>query len=83
MSTLTLNCFVKEPTLGDQDHFKIIIDTNKDGYDLKKLIWENINIPDVDICVWKVKISFSEKENLQLENVEGIEIKDESCPLVS
>jgi hypothetical protein len=78
MSTLTLNCLVKEPALGDQDHFKIIIDTNKNGYDLKKLIWENINIFDVDICAWKVEISFSDKKNLQPENVERIEIKDES-----
>src|SRR5438045_8537981 len=78
MSTLTLNCLVKEPALGDQDHFKININTNKTGYDLKKLICENINNLDVDKCVWKVKISFSEKENLQPENVEEIEIKDES-----
>ncbi|GET02171.1 hypothetical protein GLOIN_2v1797354 [Rhizophagus clarus] len=74
MSTLTLNCIVQEPALGDQGHFKINIDTNKNGYDLKKLICENINILDVDTCVWKVEISFSEKENLQPENVE---IKDE------
>ncbi|GES87964.1 hypothetical protein GLOIN_2v1476492 [Rhizophagus clarus] len=78
MSTLTLNCFVAEPALGDQGHFKINIDTNKNGYDLKKLIWENVNIFDVDKCVWKMKIYFDEKENLQPENVEGIEIKDES-----
>src|SRR3954469_5494687 len=78
MSTLTLNCIVKELALGDQGHFKINIDTNKTGYDLKKLICENINILDVDICEWKMKISFSEKENLQPENVEGIEMKDEN-----
>ncbi|CAB5152214.1 uncharacterized protein OCT59_023465 [Rhizophagus irregularis] len=78
MTTLTLNCCVKETALGNQDYFKIIIDTDKNGHDLKKLIWENIGILDINIPVWKVKIPFSEKENLQLENVEGMEIKNES-----
>ncbi|CAB4395551.1 unnamed protein product [Rhizophagus irregularis] len=73
MSTLTLSCIVQKPALEDQGHFKINIDANKTGYDLKKLICENINILDVDIRVWKVKISFSGKENLQT-----IEIKDEN-----
>ncbi|GBC08663.1 hypothetical protein RclHR1_00830014 [Rhizophagus clarus] len=78
MATLTLNCCVKESALGNKDHFKIIIDTDKNGHELKKLIWENIGIFDVNMPVWKVKIPFSEKENLQLENVEGMEIKNES-----
>src|SRR3954454_11061617 len=78
MPTLILNCLIKEPSLEDQDHFKIIIDTNKNGYDLKKVIFEKIGILDVDMCVWKAKISFSEKEKLQLENIEEMEIKDES-----
>ncbi|CAG8738674.1 3653_t:CDS:2, partial [Rhizophagus irregularis] len=73
MSTLTLSCIVQKPALENQGHFKINIDANKTGYDLKKLICENINILDVDIRVWIVKISFSGKENLQ-----NIEIKDEN-----
>lgn len=49
MTTLTLNCCVKETALGNQDYFKIIIDTDKNGHDLKKLIWENIGILDINI----------------------------------
>ncbi|RIA87328.1 hypothetical protein C1645_827905 [Glomus cerebriforme] len=53
---------------------------NKNGYDLKKLIMENVDIPDIDMFhVWKVQISFNEKEKFERpKNIERMEIKDDS-----